>query len=315
MTVDRSNGPSTQSSRLAVFLSTGEFSVYLVSHPTPSASSRLLRFVPRVRAPKPIPIISAAYHHPLLITLSATFRLSIYDLSGSKPRITETFSSFTSYLPASLSLSLVPSSSSSTDAYKLTLAYSVAVYPAHWSVGATEFLISTSTLCVTSTRTARACEIPFGFIDAETERVMRAQWGRRVGEAIDVAIDPDNRWVILGPGADAGTAPNALQLYRLHMPLGGGAGAQPRLTFIRHLHGLSGPVARLAAGSGRCVCMGADGSMRVWDLGSGMGAEICGAESLSDHEPETSRSAALVFDDRKVISVRHHTTRVWRFDI
>jgi hypothetical protein len=325
MATDHSDSLSHQSSRLAVFLSTGEFSIFALTHPAPSASSRLLRFVPRVQNLRNTPIVRAAYHHPLLVTLSATFRLTIYDLRGDKPRIIETLSSFTSYLPSSFSLSYYPPSSSSTSfntgIYKLILAYSVAVYPAHWSVGVTELLISASSFSVTSTRTARACEIPFGFIDAETERGMREQWGRRVKQAADVATDQDGRWIVLGPGADAGTAPNALQLYRLHLPSGSGSGtgAQPRLNFVRHLHGLTGPVARLAITAGRCVCIGENGCMRVWDLESGSGAEVRGPDVVGDDDRMDKRTSvglvSLVFDERKVLSVGREGVQVRRFDI
>jgi hypothetical protein len=144
---------------------------------------------------------------------------------------------------------------------------------------------------------------------------MRAQWGRRVPVAADIAADPGGRWVVLGPGADARAAPNALQLYRVHM----GAGAQqPRLAFVRHLHGLTGPVARLAVGAGRCVCVGADGSVRVWALETGAGAEIAGADAAAGAGAEDglgAQAVAVAFDDRKLVSVGRDGVVVRRFDI
>lgn len=318
MTIDHSEGLSIHSSRLAVFLSTGEFSVFALSHHDLSASSRLIRFVPRVHTSRNTPIVRAAYHHPLLVTLSASFRLTIYDLSHGKARAMETLSSFTSYLPASMSLSAVSSSSQAISTYKLLLAYSVTVYPEHWSVAATEVAISATTFGVQSTRTARACEIPFGFISTETERVMRDQWARRVKHASDVALDPDGRWIVLGPGADAGTAPNALQLYRLSFRSGSATGTdtQPKLIFVRHLHGLSGPVSCLAIAGGRCVCVGANGSMRVWDLEHGAGAEIREADAKQwEGGGVANRQGAVVLDDRKVVSISQEGVQVRRFDI
>lgn len=123
-------------------------------------------------------IMCAAYHHPLLITLSKTFHLLVYYLPhpypqmGSikmatslplRPVLVRSVYSYTSYPPSSMSLARVPvpiassiysrgtaalngqgnSTTASNDMlFKLVLAYTVPVYPAHWTAAAAELAIS-----------------------------------------------------------------------------------------------------------------------------------------------------------------------------
>jgi hypothetical protein len=320
MVLDLAGSPSAHSSRLAVFMSSGEYAVFKIEHASPTDSAGLTRYVPRVQTTRNTPIIQAAYHHPLLVTLSASFRLTIFDLSGEKPRVTETLSSFTSYLPSSMVLSSPTSSTSlfatsdtttSQDIYKLVLAYSVAVYPAHYSIGVTEVLIRD--FVVVGTRTARTCEVPFGFIDERAERAMREQWGRRVATIADTCTD--GRWVVLGPDVGAASSPNTLQLYRLQFPPS--PGAQVKVSFVRYLHGLDGSVATMALAGGRCVCVGTDGSIRVWDVDRETTAEIRGPLVFKEGclESLSILPAAVVFDDRKVVSVGLEGLQIRRFDI
>ncbi|KAG5728590.1 hypothetical protein E4T56_gene5706, partial [Termitomyces sp. T112] len=174
--------------RLAVFLSGGEFTVFSVNPTHLSASSRRLTYLPSRARPRGSPIVQAVYHHPLLVTLSQTFTLSLYDLSGDNVVLTQTLTSFTSYLPSSIVLS-----TTSSTTYKLVLTYAVPVYPAHWSIGATELIISgprsnsltlrlslsdkdqtsPGPMCVMSTRTTRALDVPSGFFDDEKLRCLR----------------------------------------------------------------------------------------------------------------------------------------------
>lgn len=123
----------------------------------------------------------ATYHHPLLITLSQACHLLVYyipDTSSQnsstmatspplKPELVRSIHSYTSHPPLSMSLARVPTSSganathltgASTAAgsrsrseiatpsigtlFKLVLAYTVPVYPAHWTAAAAEIAIS-----------------------------------------------------------------------------------------------------------------------------------------------------------------------------
>ncbi|KZT27964.1 hypothetical protein NEOLEDRAFT_1109333 [Neolentinus lepideus HHB14362 ss-1] len=321
---------SPQISRLACFLSSGEFSIFRLHHSTPSSSSKLFTYIPTRPHARTSPIIQAVYHHPLLITLSQSFHLSLYDLSAEgKVRLTQTLTSFTSYPPSSLVLS-APAPS----AYKLVLAYAIHVYPAHWSVGATELIISAAEgMAVTSTRTARAVDVPGGWVDAAKLQTMRAQWARKVASVADTQTD--GKWVVLAPGEagvcaasdDSDSAAlyrssslysgSTLQLYRLHLPSAAHASAAPKLTFVRSLHGQVGPVSALALADGRCVSLGVNGSIWAWDLEAGTGAEVAeGVDVLGDEGRMTvGARGAVAFDERRIVSAGVEGVQVRRFDI
>ena len=362
------DGPAVS---LAAFLSTGEFSVY--DHDpssTPAAAKRTYIPLPHHRSP----VTHASYHHPLLVTLSHAFTLMIYDLGGDTITHTQTLTSFTSHPPTSIVLSAMPLTSS----YKLVLAYAVPVYPSHWSVGATELIISrsgsvssssailadppvtTSTpgdFVVSRTRSARAFDAPQGWIDEQKLQQMRAQWCRKVKRVADTQTD--GKWVVLAPGDTLPSFPTAssspaassssstsqtpdtsplaalsyvsspshtsthLQLYRLHMPSTALTRAQthtPRLTFVRTLHGPRGPVSALALADGRCVCLGAHGSIWVWDLESGSGAEVAQSSGCVDEDVRIDdgsgfASGTVVFDERRIVTAGIEGIEERRFDI
>ncbi|KAL4074279.1 hypothetical protein J3A83DRAFT_4358078 [Scleroderma citrinum] len=338
-----SHGPTVS---LAAFLSTGEFSIY--DHDPSSAPVAERRtYIPLHHHRSPV--THAAYHHPLLVTLSHAFTLMIYDLSGDTIIHTQTLSSFTSHPPTSVVLSAMPLTSS----FKLVLAYAVPVYPSHWSVGATELIISRSG---SVTRSARAFDVPQGWIDEQKLQQMRVQWCRKVKRVADTQTD--GKWVVLASGdtpppfsttsrdssssssqtleTSPSTTPSPstyvsspshssahLQLYRLHMPSPASTRPHthaPRLTFIRTLHGPSGPVSALALADGRCVCLGVHGSIWVWDLESGSGAEVEKSSESADGgvKMETSSGPScgtVVFDERRIVSAGIKGIEERRFDI
>lgn len=328
--------------RFAAFLSTGEFSIYEYDSLSFTPSPKLAYIpLPRHRPH----VMHAAYHHPLLVTLSHTFTLMIYDLSEDTITHTHSLSSFTSHPPTSLILSALPSSTS----YKLILAYAIPVYPAHWSVGVTELIISSSgsvtatgalsgttslspaNFTVAGTRSARAFDVPQGWIDDEKLKAMRAQWGRKVKQVADTQTD--GKWVVLAPG-DASESPPSLddgasssptssyvsppshtstqlQLYRLHMPPFSSSHA-PRLSFVRTLHGPLGPVSALSLADGRCVSLGVNGSIWVWDLEGGEGTEIAGPIVGSK---QASGWGTVKFDERRIVTSCVRGMEERRFDI
>lgn len=335
--------------RLAAFLSTGEFSIYEYDPLSLSPHPKLAYIpLPRHRSH----VMHAAYHHPLLVTLSHTFTLMVYDLSGDTVTHTHSLSSFTSHPPTSLILSAKPSSTS----YKLILAYAIPVYPAHWSVGVTELIISSSgsitsthpgttgpaplssaNFTVAGTRSARAFDVPQGWIDDEKLKAMRAQWGRKVKQVADTQTD--GKWVVLAPGdapeslpshdegwsSDASNSPSSstsyvsspshtsmnLQLYRLYMPSSSSSHA-PRLSFVRTLHGPLGPVSTLSLADGRCVSLGVNGSIWVWDLESGEGTEV--ARPIEGFKQASGRGT-VVFDERRIVTSGAQGMEERRFDI
>ncbi|KAI0656649.1 hypothetical protein C8Q70DRAFT_921167 [Cubamyces menziesii] len=362
LALDQSPPMSGHSGRLICFLSTGEFSLFKLDHHTPTASSRCLTYQPSGRSSRTAPIVQAVYHHPLLVTLSQSFQLSLYDLSSDTVRHTQTLTSFTSHPPSSLVLSLT-----SPTTYKLVLAYATPVYPAHWSVGATELIITNtegSRMVVSNTRTTRAIDVPQGWVDEHKMRAVREQWSRKVARVADTQTD--GKWVVLAPGqrlaspSVPGFAPNSdasdsessssstpsasgttytssslytasgLQLYRLHLP-SPSSSSSPKLSFVRTLHGQIGPVSTLALADGRCVSLGMNGSIWVWDLEAGTGTEVSsgvvgpGDEDTEDEVDEaleavklraaTGARGSVVFDDRRIVSSHGSEVEIRRFDI
>ncbi|EJF60421.1 hypothetical protein DICSQDRAFT_87930 [Dichomitus squalens LYAD-421 SS1] len=351
LAMDQSPPASAHHGRLACFLSTGEFTLFSIDHQTPSASSRLLTYHPSSRSSRTAPIVQAVYHHPLLVTLSESFRLSLYHIGHDTVSHTQTLSSFTSYPPSSPVLSCL-----SPTTYKLILAYAIPVYPAHWTVGATELIISnseTESMVVTNTRTTRAIDVPPGWVDENKMRTVREQWGRKVARVADTQTD--GKWVVLAPGqklpgvlpdssagqpapsqpssssgpsspSSSGTAytsssmytASGLQLYRLHLPSSASSSSSPKLTFVRTLHGQIGPVSTLALSDGRCVSLGVNGSIWVWDLEGGTGTEVsAGVTEAGRVRMRLARGArgAVVFDDRRIVSSCGSGVEIRRFDV
>ncbi|KAH9917882.1 uncharacterized protein BXZ73DRAFT_53172 [Epithele typhae] len=345
--------PEGHTGRFIAFLSSGEFALFSFDHQSPSQSRRVFTYIPSNPGPRTTSIIQAVYHHPFLVTLSRSFHLSIYELSMNSVTHQQTLSSYTSYPPSSLVLS-VPT----PNTYKVVLAYAVPVYPAHWSVGATELIFPSSgpdRMRVTSTRTTRAVDVPQGWLDEHRLRTMREQWGRKVARVAD--LQTDGKWVVLAPGqhlpgveatplvlsngatgqedssASAVTLHSAsgLQLYRLHLPASGSTSAAPKITFVRTLHGQTGPVCGLALADGRCVSLGVNGSVWVWDLEGGTGTEVgAGIADVGPDEEDGARAAvwegvrarllqgtrgAVLFDDRRIVSAGAGGVQVRRFDI
>ncbi|KAG6842155.1 hypothetical protein C0991_001648 [Blastosporella zonata] len=337
--------------RLAAFLSNGEFSVFSVNPANLSSSVRKLTYLPSRARSRGSPAIQSVYNHPLLVTLShdETFSIALYDLSGNNIVRTQTLTSFTSFPPSSIVLSMA-----SPTTYKLVLAYTVPVYPAHWSIGATELIISgprtsspsspTSTfsqtsadpMCVVSTRSIRALDVPPGFFDDDKLRSLREQYGRKVSCVTDTQTD--GKWVVLAPAEttpastssisfssipssintqDASflNSSTSLQLYRLYLPPTSSsvAAPAPKLTFVRSLHGQTGPIESLALADGRCISLGLNGSLWVWDLEAGTGAEI--SASNSERMINSTCTRMVAFDEKRIVTTEGARMVVHRFDI
>jgi len=333
--------------RFASFFSTGEFTIFSVNTAPVSASAANLTYSPS-RGTLNNPIVQAAYHHPLLVALSHTFKLFVFDLSNGTARHTQTLTSFTSFPPTSLVLS-----TPNLTTYKLVLVYAIPVYPAHWSVGATELVISgtgmsstptlsslpsaaslpaVDSLSVLSTRTTRAIDIPPGWVDDQKLRSMREQWNRKVSRVADTQTD--GKWIVLAPGEGLpipsspsttsssmiSTASNysaTLQLYRLHLPAQSTSisASPPKLTFVRSLHGQIGPISSLALADGRCVSLGQNGSLWVWDLEAAIGAEVSVSRFENDRVNNCLIQGAVAFDDRRIITAETTGVVLRRFDV
>ncbi|KAI0268785.1 hypothetical protein BC834DRAFT_867204 [Gloeopeniophorella convolvens] len=313
LAVDQS--PLTSSNlHVAVCISNGDIYVHELLSP-----SRKHYYAPTVKTPRTAPILQAAYNHPVLVTLSESFSLSVYDLSHEAMQVVHVLTSFTSFPPSSL----------------LVLTYASPVYPAHWSVGVTEVILSSavlhqSMLRLLSTRSTRAFDIPAGWIDEGKLRTVREQWGRKVGSVS--GTQTDGRWVVLAPTVPTESPPPGgftpaslpLQLYRFSSPPPrAGSGATPKLTFVRNLLGQTGPVCALALADGRCVSLGIDGRVWVWDLENAWGTEVAvsgagdgpGAGAPFEAAVSLDLKGSIVFDERRIITAGVGGVVVRDFDV
>jgi hypothetical protein len=332
---------------LASFLCTGEFSIFSIEHNFPSSSRRRRTWQPQAHAP--FPTIQAVYHHPVLMSLSTTYTLSVFHLSSTSSFVeeapgdgitrTHVLKTFTYFQPTSLVLS-----NPTPGMYKLVHAHVVPVYPSHWTVGATELVFALTAGTVENMRivyigsAARAAEVmPNGpSADEQRQNAIRAQWARKVSSVADAQTD--GKWIVLAPGhrpprqsrprgstfVSTHNSPTALQLYRLVLPpITADAhklrNARPKLVFVRALHGHTGPVSAVSLADGRCVSLGVDGSIWVWDLEEGRGALVAtgaGGEGGGGGTPWPGWAAmpegSVVFDERRIASasIDAHAGRV-----
>ncbi|KAF8588629.1 hypothetical protein K439DRAFT_1405823 [Ramaria rubella] len=298
LALDQSQSAGTEC-RLVVFYSTGNFCLFLMSSWGLKETKEILSYVAIGRLHRMTPIVQAVYHHPLLITLSSSFDLTIYELPSHaetrcgppQVRLTQTLTSFTSYPPTSLILS-----NPSPQVYKLVLAYSVPVYPSHWTVAVTELTISS--FVVQSTQSASALDLAPGWSSGLSE-TMSEQHARKLSEVSSTSTD--GKYVVL-----ASATTNTIQLYRLSTR---SRAAGPKLTFVRTLYGHVSPVQALHLADGRCVSLSRDGSLWVWDLEKG------GVEVQPGGLTEVLASPKVLFDDRRILVAFNGRIIIRRFDV
>ncbi len=134
-------------------------------------------------------------------------------------------------------------------------------------------------------------------------------------------MQTDGKWVVLAPGNDLrslstyshGTpptpttsnvsrSPTGLQLYRLVLPSYSNSvsASPPKLNFVRSLRGHTSPTSAVTLADGKCISLGENCSVWVWDLEAGSGSEVTsdktcpGAADFSE--------GAISFDERRIVS-------------
>ena len=81
---------------------------------------------------------------------------------------------------------------------------------------------------------------------------------------------------------------------------------------MRTLHGPLGPVSALSLADGRCVSLGVNGSIWVWDLEGGEGTEI--AQPVDGCKQADGRGT-VVFDERRIVTSGVRGMEERKFDI
>ncbi|GJJ06235.1 hypothetical protein Clacol_000425 [Clathrus columnatus] len=294
--------PAGSSYRLVVFYSTGPFSVFLVNPSNLRESREIITYTSsdnrRLRSGT---IIQAAYHHPLLVTLSSRFDLTIYELQSTEMngrlqvRLRQTLTSFTSHLPTSLILS-----NPSIDLYRLILAYTAPIYPAHWTAGITEVMISSFAVQTTHSTTAFDMGSAWVPLTPELLASLNEQNDRKLSNVSSVSTD--GRYVALASGSI-----NSIQLFRLSNK---SRESGIKLTFLRTLHGHLSPIQALAVSDGRCVSLSRDGSLWAWDVDRDSNVEI--RTQIYSDLPVSSQ---VIFDERRILVALNDRIIIHRFDV
>jgi hypothetical protein len=238
----------------------------------------------------------AAFHSSLLVALSSTFQLEMYQVTEDTIQPLRTNSSFSSFPPSSLTLCRTQT------AYKILLSYAVPIYPQHWSVATTELSVREGEDKVMS-RTIRAFNPTSAAWEdiTSSERVQSAASGSppRHGTkmASVAAVETDGRWLVVAPSDD-----NLMEVYRIK---------QNRLVHSRTLLGPHHATVGLAVSEGRCVSVSKDGVAWVWDLEGGWGVEV---QSERFFEGVGEPGVRVVFDERQIAVGCNGRVKIVRFD-
>jgi hypothetical protein len=75
-------------------------------------------------------------------------------------------------------------------------------------------------------------------------------------------------------------------------------------------------VSALALADGRCVSLGVDGRVWVWDLENGWGTEVIPSSSAGESSSDSGLRGTIAFDERRVITAgAAGDVVVWDFDV
>jgi hypothetical protein len=237
----------------------------------------------------------AAFHSSLLVALTSTFQLEMYQVTEDTIQPLQTMSSFSSFPPSSLTLCRTQS------AYKILLSYAVPIYPQHWSVATTELSVREGEDKVMS-RTIRVFNPTSATWEdmLPSERVQSTSGSspRHGAKMASVAaVETDGRWLVVAPSDD-----NLMEVYRIK---------QNRLVHARTLLGPHHATVGLAVSEGRCVSVSRDGVAWVWDLDGGWGVEV---QSERFFEGAVEPGARVVFDERQIAVGCNGRVQIVRFD-
>ncbi|CAE6434738.1 unnamed protein product [Rhizoctonia solani] len=268
-------------------------------------------------------IIEAAFCYPLLVTLSASFRMSIYHLQNplATPVLKHTLSSYSGFTPLTMTLARYRT----PDQHRILLAHASPIYPRHWGPSVTDITISTrpmqdplqletpsamsynslETKILSSSSTNN--QLPAGWIPDGTPdgipEELRLRWLRKVSHVS--GIQTDGKFVVF-TSEDGG-----IQVYRLLR--------NARLIYVRTLFPpVHAPSPRaLSVADSRCVCATEGGGLWVWDLESGVGIQATAIRSTPPNRLEDSSVGSssgemghvqptiirVAFDAHKIVAV------------
>ncbi|KAG8934386.1 hypothetical protein FRC01_003343 [Tulasnella sp. 417] len=199
-----------------------------------------------------------------------------------------------------MSLSSTSSLDADGETWKLLLVYCSPIYPSHWLPAASELTLSSSpasqlgrsnsnptSMTITGSRKSKSLVAAHGWISDDQRAEMEAEWARKMG-SVDV-VETDGKFLV----AAAGKGDNTLQVYRLHYR------GELKLQYLRTLEGHPGGIAAMKVADGRCVSVGRDGRLKVWDLEAGWDVEVDPWTYYSSPEEEDVMDALTIASSPK----------------
>lgn len=257
--VDRSQDKGSKV-RVAVAFASGALSIA-------SFDKRSYRFSEELfAAPASVDkVVLAAFHWPYLATCTSDFRIRIdrADAASRQLHRLEERRSYSCHWPACLRLERMSAAQSTL---RLTVAYSIPVYPAGWTVGLQEIILDQQGVINSRSASAKRAHV-ITSIDSPS----RSKGATPIGKAD--STDQLSRLTSLSyedPFVVVGTRDNDVFCFRVDGATTGGDTVEEQplsVCHVRTLHGHTGTVHSVSLNGGRCVTGGSDGSVRIWRLG------------------------------------------------
>ena len=296
--IDSAPYEETEGIRLAVFYSSGQYSIFRVRNLHVEAGQPIQVSEEYFAAHKTTtPVVASQLHSPLLVTSTidgiVKFRL-LSDSTASSRRATlirPTVQAPLAFAPMSLRLQRTacgddPSKTAGPLRFRATLCYSTPFYPGSCTIGVQCFDITLAAATPTASRTTkRSVQIASRHAIAVPPDSTRPRMSPGAGNlaadlALVTSIEHDGRYIV------AAKSDNTVSVYELSdqaSPAANSCSPLPKLSLkhARSLFGHTAAVDSVSVSNGRCVSTGIDG-VKVWSLDG-----KCSESPVQLSQPET----------------------------
>lgn len=272
--------------RLAVFYSSGQFTVFRVLLPLIASINVALRFEAceiwtspppsPLTSLRPDPIVLARLHSPILCTCSRDFVIRFYKVSAGKTfqldEVGGSWKSLERWSPVVLSIAPPPPETEGEGAttFLVTLSFSTMVFPSDWTVGVQQFLVKLDRRQRVSITARHALAPIAGPTSSWLTRSLRRSAALPPVEGLVTAIEQSDSWIVTS------RTNNLIEVFQIVPP------STPfdklRIVHQRSLFGHTAGVDTIALsgrGNGvedrrtsRCISTSRDGHVKIWSLAS-----------------------------------------------
>lgn len=291
--------------RVAVFYKSGGFVIVSVHLSNSKLSWRRMAVRQPAQRRQVIndPVVLAQYHHPVVLSCTFDFRVTVHalDKTSNTPVQLQSLQSQVSFHPATLSLLPLDPTTPPTDVLHFhgALTYSTPLYPRSWTIAVQELFVDLNPTSMQHLVRRGECW-HVGRSATRTLQQGSRGWPRRAGHSVPgpiigvrgdraVGVGTDGRWCVLA-GQD-----NQIQVYALPPP---GATTAPIVhsqTLLAH----SAAVTSISLSAGRCVSGGRDGRVLVWELDADDGEEFKFVEVRQGGRAPRRRSEQGIEDEEE----------------